>query len=367
MQHKRSLYLLLLVISCTIPFSIISCGEDTPQGPDPIDAGPDTIPPATVTEFIARTPTASTIALVWFAPGDDGSSGQAASYDIRYSQDQISEQNWDSATRVTGVPAPKPAGQLETVIVKGLPSNTQIYFALKTCDEVPNESGLSNNAIQTTLQEHSPPAPINDLTAVAITDSDFLLTWTSPGDDWMAGTASEYDIRYDRFPITDQNWDSRSQLDGEPQPKPAGSPDSFTVTGLQPNTNYYFAMKASDDVGNQSAMSNLGPALALNEYLLISPLRPNIGQDVQIVFRTSPHAETKILIVRKYYVPYQGYIWTIFRHLLNEQYQGESEMTIWGTTNDDGETDPNSWSMQYRIRLIWGDAAVDSLEFQILQ
>jgi hypothetical protein len=367
MQRKRSLRFILFIILGIVSLSIINCGEDNPQGPDPIDTGLDTIPPATVTEFVARTPTASTIALIWFAPGDDGFSGQAAEYDIRYSQDQISEQNWDSATRVIDVPAPKPAGQLETVIITGLPSNTQIYFALKTYDEVPNESGLSNNAIETTLQEQSPPATINDLRAVAITDSDFLLTWTSPGDDWMAGAASEYDIRYDRFPITDENWSSKTQLDGEPQPKPAGSPDSFTVSGLQPNTNYYFAMKATDDVGNESAMSNLSPALALSEYILVSPLRPNIGQDVQVVFKTSPDVRTKIEILRNYFTYYQGYRWIIFRRLLNEQYQGESEMVIWDTSNDAGETDPDPWSMQYRIRLFWGDAPIDSMEFQILQ
>jgi hypothetical protein len=367
MHHKRSLHFVLFIISCVIPLAIVNCGEDNPQGPDPIETGPDTIPPATVTELVARTPTSSTVALVWFAPGDDGSSGQATKYDIRYSQAPITDQNWGSATMVNNLSAPKPAGQLETVIVKGLQSNSQIYFALKTYDEVPNESGLSNNATETTRQEYQPPATIRDLTAVAITDTDFLLTWTSPGDDWMDGTASEYDIRYDRFPITDQNWSTRTQIGGEPSPKPAGFPDSFTVSGLQPNTNYYFAMKAIDDVGNRSEMSNLGPALALSENLLLSPLRPNIGEDVQIVFKSSQNEETKIVIWRKWFQYYTGYVWLVFRHLLTEQYQGETQLTIWDTTNDDGETNPDPWSMQYKIKLFWGDAVVDTLEFQVLQ
>jgi hypothetical protein len=367
MQHKRSFLFIFLIISCVIALSLISCGEDSPQGPDPIETDPDTIPPATVTELVARTPTASTIVLVWFAPGDDGSSGQASMYDIRYSHALITEQNWDSATQVSGVPSPKPADQLETVIVKGLQSDTRIYFALKSYDEVPNESGLSNNATETTLQEFSPPATIRDLRAKAVTDTDFLLTWTSPGDDWMDGTASEYDIRYHRFPITDQNWSTISQVTGEPAPKPAGSPDSCTVCDLEPNINYYFAMKAWDDAGNQSAMSNLSPALAFNEFLLVSPLRPNIGEDVTIVFKSSPDEITTIHIWRRYYIAYQGYTWTLFRHLVEEQYDGGSQTVIWDTTNDDGETLPNNWSMQYKMNLFWGDARVDSMDFQVLQ
>ncbi len=367
MHPNRFIHFLLLIISCAIVLSAVGCGKDNPQVPDQTASTPDTIPPATVMDLTARTPTASTIALVWFAPRDDGTSGQAAMYDIRYSYDAITEQNWEAASEVFDIPAPKPAGQLETVIIKGLPSNRQIYFALKTFDEVPNESELSNNAIETTLQEFSPPATINDLKAVAVTETDFLLTWTAPGDDWMEGTASEYDIRYGRFAITEENWSTSSLVDGEPLPKPAGNPDSFTVAGLQPNTNYYFAIKAIDDVGNQSAMSNLSPALALGQYLIVSPLRPNIGDDVLIVFRTSANSVTKVIIWRRFWVPYAGYQWIAFRHLVNEQFQGESQTVIWDTTNDDGETEPNPWSQQYRVKLHWGDAIVDTLNFQVLQ
>lgn len=367
MQFRRSSSLYFLIIPCIAALANLGCGKDDPQGPDPIVTGPDTIPPAAITDLTARYPTVSTIALVWFAPGDDGTAGTAASYDLRYSPEPINDQNWHTAAAIPGLAPPKPAGQLETVVITGLPSNSRAYFALKTSDEVPNESALSNNAMETTLQEQTPPATIGDLMAVAISGTEFLLTWTAPGDDWMEGNAFAYDIRYDRFPITELNWPTRTRAEGEPMPAPAGSPDSFVVTGLQANTNYYFAMMAEDDVGNRSAMSNVSPALALSNYLLVSPLRPDIGQDTQIIFRTSPDVPTKVEILRNYYVYYQGFTWMIFRHLVDGQYQGQSEMVIWDTANDDGETDPDPWSMQYRIRLYWGDAPIDSLDFQILQ
>jgi hypothetical protein len=52
---------------------------------------------------------------------------------------------------------------------------------------------------------------------------------------------------------------------------------------------------------------------------------------------------------------------------VDEQYDGGSQTVIWDTTNDDGETLPNDWSMQYKMKLYWGDALVDSLDFQVLQ
>jgi hypothetical protein len=83
------------------------------------------------------------------------------------------------------------------------------------------------------------------------------LEWTAPGDDGSTGTASVYDIRYSLQPITDLNWNSATSLEDEPVPQAAGAAESFTVTGLNPGTLYYFAMKAGDEVPNWSGLSNV--------------------------------------------------------------------------------------------------------------
>lgn len=83
------------------------------------------------------------------------------------------------------------------------------------------------------------------------------LTWTAPGDDGNQGTAAVYDIRYSSEPIDEGNWDLATEVEGEPAPQPAGSAESFVVTGLQANTTYYFALKAADEVPNWSALSNV--------------------------------------------------------------------------------------------------------------
>jgi hypothetical protein len=52
------------------------------------------------------------------------------------------------------------------------------------------------------------------------------------------------------------------QLTDTPAPKPAGSLEQFTVTGLIPSTTYYFAIKARDAAGNAS-LSNVATATTL--------------------------------------------------------------------------------------------------------
>jgi len=83
------------------------------------------------------------------------------------------------------------------------------------------------------------------------------LNWTAPGDDGNIGQASGYDIRYATFNFTNSDWDTLIQVFNEPVPAPAGVIESFTISGLDANTTYYFAIKAVDDAGNWSGLSNV--------------------------------------------------------------------------------------------------------------
>jgi hypothetical protein len=80
----------------------------------------------------------------WTAPGDDSLAGRATAYDVRYSLAPITAANFTSATKVTGVPAPKVAGSAESLTVTNLVAGSGYYFALKTVDEAANWSGISN-------------------------------------------------------------------------------------------------------------------------------------------------------------------------------------------------------------------------------
>lgn len=214
-------------------------------------------PPSAITTLAATSSTTSSVTLSWTAPGDDGNVGTAAQYDIRYSTVTITDANWNGATQATGEPTPLAAGSAQTFVVNGLQANTTYYFAIKTADEVPNWSALSNIASRATSSETTPPSAINSLAATTATANSVTLTWLSVGDDGTFGTASQYDVRYSTDSITAANFNAATQATGEPTPKPAGQNESFTVTGLNQGTKYFFAVKVADEIPNWSGISNV--------------------------------------------------------------------------------------------------------------
>ncbi len=217
----------------------------------------ETIPPSAVADLGNSGRTETSITLIWTAPGDDGSIGTASSYDIRYSASSINASNWDAATQVTGEPSPGSAGSSESFLVGGLSSGSTYFFALKTADEVPNLSALSNVASATTQFDGTSPEGVDDLFAGLPTLNSLTLVWSAPGDDGAVGTASQYDVRYSTSPINVSNWDAASQISGEPSPSVAGTPESLTVVDLVENTTYYFALKSADERSNWSVLSNI--------------------------------------------------------------------------------------------------------------
>ncbi len=84
-----------------------------------------------------------------------------------------------------------------------------------------------------------------------------LLNWTAVGDDSLTGTATQYDLRYSTSTITAANFASATRVAGVPAPKASGTAESFRVTGLSPNTTYWFAIKAGDESNNWALISNV--------------------------------------------------------------------------------------------------------------
>ncbi len=219
----------------------------------------DSVAPAAVSNLATSSPTSSSITLSWTAPGDNGSSGTATTYDIRYSTSTITAGNWASATQVSGEPTPLVAGTNQNMVITGLSPSTTYYFAIETADEVPNWSGLSNvpSGTTTAAADTTPPAAVTNLATSSPTSSSITLTWTAPGDDGNTGTATTYDIRYSTSTITSGNWASATQVTGEPTPLVAGTNQSMVITGLSASTTYYFAIETADEVPNWSGLSNV--------------------------------------------------------------------------------------------------------------
>jgi hypothetical protein len=103
-----------------------------------------------------------------------------------------------------------------------------------------------------------PPSTVANLHTDAHTYQSMALVWSAPGDDRTEGTAARYDIRYSLERIFEDNWDSATPIDSNlvPTPSPSGAIETIVILWLDSNTEYFFALKASDEEGNESSLSN---------------------------------------------------------------------------------------------------------------
>lgn len=266
----------LCILALTLSGCIATSEEDinpdelTPPIVDGGDENPDTTPaadvikPAVISNLLATAISTNGVRLNWTSPGDDDMSGTAKSYDIRYDTSPITSSNWGSATKLMNEPAPKEAGTNQSVTVTGLIASTEYFFAMKASDESSNTSNRSNVASATTEADIIEPAPdttapakISALSATVLSTSSVRLNWTAPGDDDNNGTATSYDIRFANVAITNGNWNGITQATGESNPSAAGNAQSFSVNGLNANSQYYFAIKTRDEADNESVLSNV--------------------------------------------------------------------------------------------------------------
>jgi len=146
----RTRWWVLLVALAVLPLG--ACNDDDDDGG--VTPG-DVTPPSAITDLAVTDVDESSVTLAWTAPGDDGATGTADRYDIRYARDAITAANWGAATMVASPPSPAAAGTAESFTVNGLDELTIYFFAVKTGDEIPNWSDLSNVVTDTTLGQRS--------------------------------------------------------------------------------------------------------------------------------------------------------------------------------------------------------------------
>jgi hypothetical protein len=119
-------------------------------------------------------------------------------------------------------------------------------------------SGGRLNLYNLLEDDQIPPAPIEDLTVTNVTSNSISLKWTATGDDGNEGDAARYKIRISTEPIDEDNFEKAIEiLGGGPPPKKRGEKMEVTIIGLKKDTLYYVAIKALDNVGNASKISNV--------------------------------------------------------------------------------------------------------------
>jgi subtilisin family serine protease len=104
-----------------------------------------------------------------------------------------------------------------------------------------------------------PPAAVDDLSVIEIGSSRVTLAWTAGGDDGSSGQASAYQIRYATFPLDAANFDEGTLVATPPDPGPPDSEETLSVGGLEPDTEYHFALRVLDEWGAYGDPDNVSP------------------------------------------------------------------------------------------------------------
>ncbi|MDO8281756.1 MAG: S8 family serine peptidase [Thermodesulfovibrionia bacterium] len=201
---------------------------------------------------------------------NDGGSNLAFDLAINFSGSTLPWLSFDISSGVI------PAGSSQQVIMTydAANMNSGDYSAdISVTSNDPAIPLITVSASMTVIPDITPPDPVNDLSASNATFESMLLNWTAVADNGSTGVAAgSYDIRYSTETITEANWGTAIQTDGEPAPGGPGSPESFLITGLSASTTYYFAVKVTDDLGLISAVSNIASSATVAAPILqISP------------------------------------------------------------------------------------------------
>jgi len=216
----------------------------------------DTVAPGAITNLSATSDEAGTLRISFTAPGDDGAEGIARRYELT-----LTEQSGQLLNTAFTPPLPALSGMTENWSLTGLPQDSVITVRVQAFDEVNNigQPAQQSVVIAGVVVDDTPPAAVTDLEATP-QESTILLEWTAPGDDDNTGSAAGYSLRYSVLPITAANWGNATVISNPPVPAAAGYTQSFTVSGIPQLTTLYFALRATDEAGNESGLSNVAGA-----------------------------------------------------------------------------------------------------------
>ncbi|MDI6757450.1 MAG: fibronectin type III domain-containing protein, partial [Endomicrobiia bacterium] len=210
------------------------------------------------------------IRLTFTAPYDDAADEPALAYVIKYATHTLDGGGWDAPTSSTVSQGITPAapGAPQTHIVTGLYPGTTFYFAMKSVDEVGNLSAMS--AARNASARDNPPNPPENITAVALSETNIRVTWSAP-------SVSGYDDR-------DKYWFYRGTF-----PFTLASQATFYVdlatyiyqnddasgggdNPIKRETTYYYRM-ATSDLGSGPAGSGLFSTAIFSQLSALTSLR----------------------------------------------------------------------------------------------
>ena len=234
--------------------AIIAASLYPSTGNDPTD----TTPPAPIMDLGAEPGGYDgTIDLSWTAPGDDGGTGRAFYYLIRYSTQPISDANWGLATLFPDSPSPTSPGASQWVTLADLVPGTLHYIGIRSVDDNVNQSELSNIA-----------SAVSRVAIITETE-DYKVTPLSPNSDIPLNTShptlvvanvdTESDNLYYFEVATDSSFASLAAV-SPPIPEESGNTTSWKVqTRLAGDRLYFWRARADDNSYSYLSFFTLEP------------------------------------------------------------------------------------------------------------
>lgn len=254
----RRHFLLLKTAGRRLPalllLAIAGCGG----GGDP--TGPGAGVPARVTDLEAVAGSGTSVTLAWTVPAAAAKAGGSLAYDLRYTT--LGNEGLDRAAW-TAAPAPVAlagAGQRQQHLVTGLAAGTTYVFSLAarfsdgSVWSRPSLPAVGTAAVQ---PDQTPPARPVDLVQHAGGAASVTVAWSLAGDDTIYGSAASYDVRYHTEPLTPANWAAAVPVSGPAGTHPNPAKRTLEISGLAAGVAVHVGVKAIDDAGNTSALSNV--------------------------------------------------------------------------------------------------------------
>jgi hypothetical protein len=106
---------------------------------------------------------------------------------------------------------------------------------------------------------------IRDLEPAMVSKRELVLTWTAPGAGGGVGAPKAYEMRWSKAPITAANFAQAKAVPRQPMAMKPGQTQSYVMLGLQPGAKYWFALRARDDAGRWTPISNVASATTAAE------------------------------------------------------------------------------------------------------
>ena len=226
--------------------------------------GADVTPPVFGGCVAVTNPGAASATLTWLPAEDDTSSPANITYNVYAVTDPVDDMTQFNLPNgsFTGV---------TTGIVQGLLPSTTYYFVCRAEDEASNEDTNISYRIATTLSDNKPPT-FKGITNTVVAATSATLTWAAATDNETDPSQIQYIVYQDTNPNP-----AKSGTGTVINPGPELGATSVTISNLDSNTTYFWAVVAEDSAGNKAA-----PSADATGQTLVS-----FEGDVQPIFTTN--------------------------------------------------------------------------------